>query len=121
MTRVPSITSARQSRTLDRRDRERRYLYTMGVRMACLFLAILLPSPWRWVFAVGAIVLPYIAVVLANIGSTKLKRGVDAPVEQTAIGTAPYLREEPQPGEEPYLYQESYRREGSYLREDRRR
>lgn len=95
MSRVPSITSARLSPAIDRRDRERRYVITMAVRMVCLALAILLPSPWRWVFAVGAVVLPYFAVVLANIGSTKMRRGVDEPVEQTAIGTAPYLREDP--------------------------
>jgi hypothetical protein len=29
-------------------------------------LAVVTPSPWRWLFVVGAIALPYFAVVLAN-------------------------------------------------------
>lgn len=85
MSKVPSITSARLSPAIDRRDRERRYIITMGIRMVCFALALFLPSPWRWVFAVGAIVLPYIAVVLANVGTSRMARGVDIPLEQPAL------------------------------------
>lgn len=40
----------------------------MMVRTACFIATIFLPSPYRW-FAMGsALVLPYIAVVIANAG-----------------------------------------------------
>lgn len=89
MSRVPSITSARLAPAIDRRDRERRYIITMSIRLVCFFLVLFLPSPWRWVFAAGAVVLPYVAVVLANIGSSRMARGVDDPIEQAAIGPGP--------------------------------
>ena len=43
----------------------------MGIRIACFILMVVItPYGWyTWVFAAGAIVLPYIAVVLANAGS----------------------------------------------------
>jgi hypothetical protein len=47
-------------------QRAGRYLMSMGIRTLCVILVILVPGPLRWVFAVGAIVLPYIAVVAAN-------------------------------------------------------
>lgn len=81
MSRVPSITSARLSPAVDRTTRQKRYLITMGIRMVCFALAIFTPDPWRWVFAAGAIVLPYIAVVLANTGTSRTTRGVDEVVE----------------------------------------
>lgn len=40
----------------------------MGVRTACLILAVLTPSPWWWGFVAGAVILPYVAVVMANAG-----------------------------------------------------
>ena len=50
--------------------RSTRYLITMGVRIACFILMVAVqPYGWyTWVFAVGAVVLPYIAVVMANVG-----------------------------------------------------
>jgi hypothetical protein len=38
----------------------------MGVRVACLPLAIVVEGWARWIFILGAVVLPYIAVVVAN-------------------------------------------------------
>jgi hypothetical protein len=55
--------------------RERRYLITMGIRALCFVLSIVfavtMHGAWRWlsiVALVGAVVLPYIAVVFANGG-----------------------------------------------------
>lgn len=54
----------------DIKYRERRYLISMGVRTACLLVAVLapLPLPFRVVAIAGALLLPYIAVVFANAG-----------------------------------------------------
>jgi predicted tellurium resistance membrane protein TerC len=48
----------------------RKYTIAMSVRTVCLILLVVVPDWWRYVFGVGAVILPYIAVVLANVGST---------------------------------------------------
>jgi hypothetical protein len=45
----------------------------MGLRTLCFILAIVTTGPLRWSFVVGAIFLPYVAVVLAN--ATDHRRG----------------------------------------------
>jgi hypothetical protein len=42
----------------------------MGIRVACFILMVVVtPYSWyTWVFAAGAVFLPYIAVVTANVG-----------------------------------------------------
>ncbi|GGH35039.1 DUF3099 domain-containing protein [Microbacterium album] len=53
--------------------RVRTYLITMGIRTACLVLmALVIPYGWHTIlFAIGAVVLPYFAVVVANAASGK--------------------------------------------------
>ncbi|MBI1376034.1 MAG: DUF3099 domain-containing protein [Frankiales bacterium] len=72
---VHRITDAGVSLTDDQSGRTRRYLVTMAIRTACVVGAVLAPSPWRWVLAVGAVGLPYIAVVMANAGRELSDRG----------------------------------------------
>jgi hypothetical protein len=60
------ITSARFGRTLDNAARRRRYLWTMGVRVACFLAATVTPMPWNLLLLLAAAVLPTIAVMLAN-------------------------------------------------------
>lgn len=66
----PSATSLPPSPRDDEGSRLRRYLVTMGIRVVCFILMVAI-QPYGWhtlVFGVGAIFLPYIAVVLANVG-----------------------------------------------------
>ncbi len=65
---VYSITSARRALSEDLHARNVRYLVSMGIRTACFFLAVVAAEPWRWVFVAGAVVLPYVAVIIANAG-----------------------------------------------------
>lgn len=44
-----------------------RYAVTMGIRMVCIVLMFFVQGWWLVVCAVGAIVLPYFAVVAANV------------------------------------------------------
>jgi hypothetical protein len=61
------ITSASRPKSEDIRGRERRYLISMAVRTLCVILAVVFMGSWlMWVFLVGAVFLPYVAVVLAN-------------------------------------------------------
>lgn len=69
---VQSVTDARTSSADDRAERARRYLTAMGLRGVCFVLAIVTSGWLRWTFVAGAVVLPYIAVVLANaVGPSK--------------------------------------------------
>lgn len=61
-----SVTSAAESRTDDQARRLKQYLFTMSVRTACFILLVVIDHPIRWLFAVLAIFLPFIAVVAAN-------------------------------------------------------
>jgi hypothetical protein len=63
---VHAVSGAAQAHTDDLNRRVHRYLVSMAIRTACVVLAVVVPSPWRWAFAVGAVLLPYLAVVMAN-------------------------------------------------------
>ena len=66
------ITTASASRDEDIAVRQKRYLVAMGFRTACFVAAIFVTPVWlRVVLIVGALVLPYVAVVMANAGTTK--------------------------------------------------
>ncbi|WP_218974653.1 DUF3099 domain-containing protein [Streptomyces sp. NP160] len=69
---TPSITSVGRSHQDDINSRMLKYSITMGIRVLCFGLIFVLPSPWRWVAAVGAIFLPYVAVLIANAGRERL-------------------------------------------------
>ena len=61
----------------------------MGIRIACFILMVVItPYGWyTWVFGAAAIVLPYIAVVLANVGSDVSR--TDAVNPERALPSAP--------------------------------
>ena len=65
---VYAVTGARSSLTDDVKGRQRRYALAMTIRTICFLLCVVTPSPIRWGFFVAALVLPYIAVVIANGG-----------------------------------------------------
>jgi hypothetical protein len=66
------ITTANASSGDDIAARQRRYLLAMGFRTVCFVAAIFVTITWaRVVLIVAALVLPYVAVVMANAGSSK--------------------------------------------------
>lgn len=66
---IASITALPLSPTDDRRARMVKYLIAMGVRLVCIAMCFVVQGWWLAVFAVAAIVLPYFAVILANVGN----------------------------------------------------
>lgn len=60
----------------------RAYSTAMSIRMACFILVFFVPGWWKLVFGLAAVVLPYIAVVLANAGSDNSSRSIDPGVAQ---------------------------------------
>jgi hypothetical protein len=71
------ITTASAGAGADIASRQKRYVITMGVRTLCFVAVAALaithigPAWLPWIFVVGAVVLPYVAVVMANAASTK--------------------------------------------------
>ena len=66
------ITTAATSRNDDISARQRRYVLSMALRTACFVGAVLVGPGWlRWVLVAGAVLLPYVAVVMANAASSR--------------------------------------------------
>ena len=65
---VHRITAAQTSHSDDQSARIGRYLLSMMIRTGCFVMVFVVHGWARWVFAVGAIFLPYVAVVFANSG-----------------------------------------------------
>jgi hypothetical protein len=69
------ITSAAASRSADISARQRRYVVSMGIRTICFIGAIFAAMAgltWLWpILIVAALLLPYVAVVMANAANTK--------------------------------------------------
>jgi DUF3099 family protein len=69
---VHLVTQARRSKSEDISYRQRRYLLMMGIRAVCFVIAVVLfTNHFGWLAAIpalGAICIPYFAVVFANGG-----------------------------------------------------
>ncbi|MDQ0575394.1 DUF3099 domain-containing protein [Agromyces albus] len=63
-----SITTLPPSPEAERRSRMIKYSVAMSIRVLCIVAMLFAQGWWLVVFAAGAIFLPYIAVVLANVG-----------------------------------------------------
>ncbi len=91
---VTVVTTAGRSHSDDIDLRQRRYVLTQSVRIVCVLLAAFLPVPlgWKGVLIVGAVLLPWFGVVMANAGPTVGRRRrsaiVDRPAEAQPVRTA---------------------------------
>ncbi|WP_374954267.1 DUF3099 domain-containing protein [Rathayibacter sp. AY1D1] len=56
-----------------------KYSIAMGIRMLCVICLLFAHGWWLLFFAIGAVVLPYFAVVLANVGSAGERGNVERP------------------------------------------
>lgn len=73
-----NVTSARTPLSADQASRNRRYLISMGIRVVCFVLCIVFSGWLRWAFFIGALVLPWFAVVLANAGRENAAGAADS-------------------------------------------
>lgn len=83
---VHLVTGAPRALTDDMSSRMHKYLWSMGIRTVCFLLAVVFTGPLRWVFVAGAVVLPYVAVLIANAG-----REPNAPGPAEYVPTLPAL------------------------------
>ncbi|MDL9979880.1 DUF3099 domain-containing protein [Microbacterium candidum] len=86
---TPSATSLPRAPRDEVGARSVRYLVMMGVRVACFILMVVVqPYGWyTWIFGAAAIFLPYIAVVLANVGQEGKANPAENP--ERALPAAP--------------------------------
>lgn len=69
MKQPQSITTLPESPDADRHRRMVRYAIAMGIRVLCVIACFFLHGWWLVLPIAGAIILPYIAVVLANVAT----------------------------------------------------
>jgi hypothetical protein len=101
--RAQLVTEARRSLTEDVAYRQRRYLIMMGIRVVCFVVAVLLfvnHAGWLTAIpAVGAIVIPYFAVIFANSGrEPRGGRGFQAYEPHLPVRFGPPAASGPEPG-----------------------
>ncbi|MDU0345821.1 DUF3099 domain-containing protein [Microbacterium sp. KSW2-29] len=92
-----SATSLPKAPREDADSRFAKYMVMMGIRIAC-FIAMAVVTPYGWytfVFAAGAIFLPYLAVIVANVGQDAAdttaispERAIEAPRPAPAAAAA---------------------------------
>jgi hypothetical protein len=100
---VFAVTGLPASLHDDQDERMRRYLVSMGIRTACFILAVvaIVWLHWTavgWVLVVAAVILPYIAVVMAN--ASRSRRSTDLEPVPPDI-PAPAQLSSPPPDEDP--------------------
>ena len=94
---VAVVTSAHLSHTDDISLRQRRYVLTQSVRIACVVLATMLPVAlaWKGLLMLGAIGLPWFGVVMANAGPTVSRKRATSMMARPAVAEPVRLAIEP--------------------------
>jgi hypothetical protein len=66
------ITTAAPSKAEEIAARQRRYLFSMGIRTLCFIGAVVVGPGWlKAVLIAAALILPYVAVVMANAATSR--------------------------------------------------
>lgn len=81
--KISNITTLPDNPAHERLVRMRRYTLMMVIRFACFLLMFVTDGFWVFIFAAGAIFLPYFAVVVANAVDNR-NVPVESPRELTA-------------------------------------
>ena len=68
---VHRISDAPRPLAEDVSARSRNYMISMGVRTVLFILALIFSGWLRWAFFAGSLILPYVAVMLANEGKSR--------------------------------------------------
>jgi hypothetical protein len=112
-----SVTSLPRSPQEDRHARMVKYTIAMSIRMVCILSCLFLQGWWLAVAAIGAVVLPYFAVILANVGGNQ-GTAVERPGGVVVVSARhsgfpppaePYVPSEPFTMSEPYAPSEPFR------------
>ena len=86
MSKAQSVTSLEVSPEIERRNRFIKYTVAMIIRVVCIVLAVSVPLGWLTiVFAIGAVFLPYFAVIIANAQGANSSRSSAKSAEAPTI------------------------------------
>ena len=77
--KLQSATSLPLAPIDERRIRMIKYSVAMGIRMACIIAMLFVKDWWLVVCATGAIVLPYFAMIIANVKIAPKQGNVERP------------------------------------------
>ncbi len=92
---MQSVTGVGKPRSADLTKRQIQYAVAMTIRLLCFIGAVLLPfGIYTWVLIVGAVVLPYVAVILANAVAPPAKEQEPVRPEHPVISIAQPVRHE---------------------------
>lgn len=90
MSRPQSITSLPESPEEERTRRLIKYAIAMGIRTVCVLMCFFVQGWWLLIPAIGAIALPYVAVIIANVSMRGVGAAVERPGSITRVGDAPH-------------------------------
>jgi hypothetical protein len=79
MAKTVSITELPPSPDHERHMRMVKYAVAQAIRLVCVILLVPVPGLWKIIPAIGAIFLPYFAVVVANNVRTRIAGPVARP------------------------------------------
>ncbi len=79
---VQSITNAAEAHSQEMHGRVVKYATAMGIRMVCIGLIFVVDGWFKLVPMVGAVVLPWIAVVIANGGADTNQQETDTLLDE---------------------------------------
>lgn len=87
------VTSIGEAPEVERKRRMIKYTISMTVRTLCVILVVFTTGVWQWIFGLGAVFLPYFAVVLANTaGQGTAKTETHRRVEPLQIDVSEHLK-----------------------------
>ena len=84
-TEVHSITDAATAHSDEMRRRMIKYAIAMGIRMVCLILIFVVDGWFKVIPVIGAVFLPWVAVVIAN-GSDRAESHSDSLLDHVPLG-----------------------------------
>lgn len=90
---IYAVTGLPESLQDDRNARMHRYLWSMGIRTACFVLAVFALGVLRWTvvgwgLVIAAVILPYVAVVVANAAKPRASSALGPVTTDTAPDSA---------------------------------
>jgi hypothetical protein len=94
MPKNQTVTSIDEAPEIERRRRFITYTISMLIRFACVVLVVFTTGIWQIVFGLGAVFLPYFAVVLGNnVGGQSKETHTAAKVQPLSINVADHIKD----------------------------
>lgn len=79
MAKPQSVTTLASSPDAERRVRMVKYSVAMGLRLICIIAMLFVQGWWLIICAAGAIVLPYFAMIIANVAVAPQQSKIERP------------------------------------------